>query len=261
MSSRLVCSLLTLSAVAIGACERCDSVPSAQGSASASWSITAHGQTVACARAGAASVSVRLHHRDSGVDTVFSFACATGQGTTPPIAIGLYDVTLTLQAADSAPLVAAPAQAAIAIARGDTTALPLAVFPVVDSGQLVLSFSTLGTASNCAAPDRDGAGLTGFTLSLEHASDGCAAVKFTRARGTTILGTYTVDCGSPPVTACIERDETLTVDGMASGPYALGAHGFITTLACWAGADVLSVPAGAITTQRIELTPTHIPGC
>jgi hypothetical protein len=86
-------------------------------------------------------------------------------------------------------------------------------------------------------------------------------VTFTRARGGVTLGTYTVACTSPPVTSCIERDETLTVDGIASGPYAIGAGGLASALQCWAGNDILSVPAGAIVTQRIDLAPQPVPGC
>jgi hypothetical protein len=204
---------------------------------------------------------MRLHRRDSGVDTVFSFACTAAQATTPMVIAGDYDVTLALQTAAGIQLVAAPTQAAIAIPSGQITTLPPAVFPVLDLGELVLSAVALNATSNCAAADRGGAGLTGFTIGLEHAADGCAPVTFTRRRGTTTLGTYTVACTSSAVTSCIERDETLTVDGLPSGPYAIGMTGLRNALPCWSGTDVLSVPAGAIATQPVELAPQRVPGC
>jgi hypothetical protein len=228
---------------------------------SASWSISALGQRVTCTRAGATSVSVRLHSPVSGVDAVFSFDCTSAQDTTPPIPVGMYDVTLTLRAADGAPLTEAPTQAAIAIASDEVTAASPVVFLIPDRGQLVLSFAALATTSNCASADRSGTGLTGVSIGLEHPFAGCAAVTFTRRRGGVTVGTYTPSCSSPPVTSCIERDETLTADSLESGPYAIHVSGLVAALPCWVGNDVLSVPAGAIATRRIELEPQHVPGC
>jgi hypothetical protein len=192
---------------------------------------------------------------------VFSFDCTSAQDTTPPVPVGMYDVTLTLRAADGAPLAEAPTQTAIVIASDEVAAASPVVFPIPDRGQLVLSFAALATTSNCTSADRGGTGLTGITIGLEHAAAGCAAVTFTRRRGGVTVGTYTPSCTSPPVTSCIERDETLTADGVESGPYVIQVAGLVAALPCWAGDDILSVPAGAIATRRIELAPRHIPGC
>jgi hypothetical protein len=119
----------------------------------------------------------------------------------------------------------------------------------------------LTTRANCTVPDQGGAGLTGFAIDFEHAADGCAPVTFTRARGTTTVGTYTVSCSSPAITSCIERDETLTIDGIESGPYAINVSALLGPIRCWAGTDLLSVPAGATLTRPIQLAPQHAPGC
>ena len=193
MRSTLLCFLAALVALtSSSACGSCGPDPAARGSASAAWSITVAGQAVTCAHVGAASVSLVVHSRASGDDTVSSFACTDAEGSTPPVPAGVYDATLALHAADGATLATAPMQAAVTIAAEQVTALRPAVFPVSERGKLVLSFVALTASANCTPADQGGAGLTGFTIDFEHAADGCAPVTFTRARGTATLGTYTI---------------------------------------------------------------------
>jgi hypothetical protein len=63
------------------------------------------------------------------------------------------------------------------------------------------------------------------------------------------------------VTSCIERDESLAIDGIDSGPYALKVTALMGTIPCWSGADVLSVPAGAALAKPVQLAPSQAPGC
>ncbi len=262
MSSKLFCSIAALVALAsTTACNSCGPDMAARGSASAAWSITALGQPVTCAHVGAASVSLLLHSRASGNDTVSAFGCADTEGTTSPLAAGAYDATLTLHAANGATLAAAPTQAAVTITAGQVTGLRPTAFAVSDRGKLVLSLATLSTSSNCKPRDQGGAGVTGFAIVFEHAAGGCAPVTLTRSRGTTTLGTYTINCSSPQVASCIERDETLTVDGIPSGPYGIGATALQGPAACWTGTDALFVPAGTSVVKPVQLAVLPTPGC
>ncbi|HEY0484398.1 MAG TPA: hypothetical protein VGD37_43055 [Kofleriaceae bacterium] len=262
MRSKLLCSLAALVAIASStACGTCGPDMAARGSASAAWSITVGGQPATCAQVGAASVSLLLHSRASGSDTVSSFACTQVLGATSPVVAGAYDATLTLHAADGATLAAMPTQASVSIGAGEVTALRPAAFAVSGRGKLVLSFATLSTRSNCLPHDQGGAGLTGEVIFFERIGGGCAAVTFTRSRGNTTIGTYTVNCSAPPVASCIERDETLSIDDLESGPYAISVSALVGTTRCALGNDVLSVPAGATLTKPIQLAPQQGPSC
>src|ERR1044071_138200 len=121
MHSKLLGSFAALVALtSSSACGSCGPVPVpvARGSASASWSITRAGNVTTCARAGAATVSLLLHDRASGEDTLTSFACTDTHATTAPLPAGTYDATLALHAADGVIMATAPMQPAITIAAG-----------------------------------------------------------------------------------------------------------------------------------------------
>ena len=262
MISKVLCLITTLLALASSpACGSCSPDTSARGTASAAWSINLLGRSATCARVGATSVSLFLHSRASGIDVTSTFACTDTEGTTSPVAAGTYDATFTLHAADGAILATAPTQASVTIGADQVAALALVAFAVPDRGKLSLSLAALSTRTNCMPPDKGGAGITGELLVLENAGGGCAPVTFVRSRGTTTLGTYTVNCSSPQVASCIERDETLTVEGVNSGPYVISVIGLIGPTRCWSGVDVLSVPAGASFAKPIQLAPDGAVGC
>ena len=262
MTSKLLCSIIALLTLASSpACSNCGPATAASGSVSATWSITVLSQPTTCARVGAASVIVLLHPRVSGADITSAFACTDTQGTTAPVAAGEYDATLSLQAADGTTLATAPTQASITIGAAQVVALAPVVFAVSSRGKLVLSLTTPMTRTNCLPHNQGGAGITGSVITLEHAAGGCAPVTFVRSRGNTTVGTYTVACSSPRVVSCIERDETLTVDGIESGAYAIHVGGLIGPSRCWVGDAALSVPAGASLVKAIELAPQHAAGC
>jgi hypothetical protein len=65
----------------------------------------------------------------------------------------------------------------------------------------------------------------------------------------------------PTTERLIERDETLTVEGIESGPYVIRASGLVGAVQCWAAADVLTVPAGASLVKSIQLAPSRGAGC
>ncbi len=249
--------MLLVSAATASACNHVGPDVAARGSASIAWSQTMADRPVTCARAGAVSVSLLLHPR-GGDDITTTFACADGEGTTPPVLAGPYDATLTLRAADGTVIATAPTQANVTVGADLVTALAPVEFVSADRGTLVVSFTAIGTLANCSGPQ----GLNGISIKMEAAAGACAAVTFARARGATQLGTYTVDCGSPVITTCIERDETLTATDVPSGAYVVHVIGFNGARRCRAEDDVLSVAAGgAITTKLVQLAPTRAFGC
>ena len=202
-----------------------------------------------------------LHSRASGADVTSVFACTDTQGTTPLVAAGAYDAMLTLRAADGATLATAPTRANVTIDAGQVVALTPFAFAVDARGKLVLSFAALSTSANCTAATAGSAGINGSLFTLQKAAGSCAPVTFLRSRKGTALGTYTVDCSAPVITSCIERDETFTVDGVESGPYTIHMGGLIGPVRCWAGDDVLSIPAGATLVKPIQLAPVQATGC
>jgi hypothetical protein len=105
-----------------------------------------------------------------------------------------------------------------------------------------------------------GAGINGSTITLEFAAGGCAAVTFVRSLDGKQVGTYTVDCSSPAVVACIERNETLTTS-VAAGAYVMHAVGKLGAIDCWQGDATLVVTPGKPLTQTLNLTHQNLPGC
>lgn len=263
MCPKLLCSLTALFALAGSpACGNCGPDNAQRGSTSITWSINIlHDLTATCAQAGATSVSLLLHDHASGADTHATFACTDSAGTTSAVRAGAYDATLSLHAADGATLATAPTQSGIAITAGQVTKLAPVDFTISGRGPLSFSLATLATSSNCMARDRGGAGITGTTITIERASGGCAALTFVRSRGTTPVGTYTINCSSPQVASCIERDETLTFENFGSGPYVIRVTGLAGTIRCWAGDDVFVMPSGATFVKPIQLAPQPAAGC
>ena len=177
MTTKLLCSIAALFALASNsACSNCSPDAAARGSVSAAWSITLLGQPTTCARVGASTVIVLLHPRASGADITAAFPCTDAQGTTTPIAAGVYDATLSLQAADGSILATAPTQAGVTVGATPVAALAPVVFAVSNRGKLVLSLTA--RRSNCLPRSEGGAGITGSVITLERAAGGCAPVTF-----------------------------------------------------------------------------------
>ena len=261
MYAKLLCTLITLLVLSsYAACTPGGPDVTAHGSASAVWSIAVADQSATCASVGATSVALLLHPR-RGEDVTASFPCVIGQGTTPPVTAGPYDATLTLRAADGAVIATSQPQPGVTIGADQTTALAPVRFVVEERGTLVVSLSPVAARDNCTEPSKGGAGITGNVITLQHAFGSCAAVTFKRARGTTTLGTYTVDCGSPTATSCIERDETLTAD-VPPGAYVIHVAGLRGAVRCREEFDAFNLAAGGVTTAKtVQLAPSRAPGC
>jgi hypothetical protein len=258
----LACWLLILIAMAVAIASGCggNTPPPANGSITLTWSIVDRNQKPAtCAQVSAKSVALRLRNRASGAIVATAFPCEASPGTAA-VAAAAYDVAIELHAADGSKLATAPDQIGIAITAGRITSLAPVTFTANTETSLVLTIAT-SVATNCQSPPR-GAGITGMSLTLIHGEGGCAPVTFTRQRGTEQRGSYTVDCGVPRVTECIERDETLTTS-VRPGNYALHVSGKLGPINCWVRDDTLQVPppSNRPLVHPVGLVHQTIPGC
>jgi hypothetical protein len=237
--------------------------PTARGTVSLAWSLQdLDGQPVPCDQVGASTVSLQLRARGEASGAAESFTCGNSPSTSKPLVPGIYDVSFELHAG-SATLAVAPGQNGVVIEDGKTTPLAPIAFVVDAQGGLVLSLAAPPATTNCKSPSMMGAGISGITITLEHAAGGCAPVTFVHTKGAMTLGPYTVSCSSPSVVACIETDETLTVPSLPSGPYTIHIRGKIGAAECWNNDDTLQVPAlGKPLTQTLNLAfQKGTPGC
>lgn len=261
MRFRILYSFIAALAIAsTQACNRCGPDQVARGSASIAWSVTAQSFVATCARVGAATASLTLRSR-GGDEARFDFPCIDSQATTPPITAGPYDATLTLRAADGAAIAVGPTQANVAIDADQVASLAPVVFATVQDGKFSMSLSTLTSIASCTSREQGGAGITAHTITLVSAGGGCAAVTFTRLRGSTRLGEYKVNCSSPQIATCIERDETLVADGVRAGPHVITVSALVGATRCSSEIEVLLIPAGATLVKPIQLPPPSGAGC
>lgn len=224
------------------------------GTVSLSWSIVdPEGRAVACDAVGASSVYVELRSRSHLGGATESFGCKNTPNQSRKLEAGVYNALIELH---GAPLtnVTAPTQSNVTVVAGEDYALNPVTFVVDPTGTLVLRFQAPPNTVNCAG----GAGITGVTLSLTSAAGACAPVTFMRSRG----GTYTVNCSSPPVTTCIETDETLTAADILAGEYRVDVRGKVGAAECWLNSDGFRVPPqGKTLDNRLNLARQEIPGC
>jgi hypothetical protein len=247
----------------IGACTGGSPQPPASGTIALAWSIfDTTSQPATCDQVGARSVALRLRPHAGGNVNATAMPCAPGSGAAQ-VAPGIYDIAIELHAADGTRLASAPDQTGISITAGRTTRLTPVRFAATMTFGLVASIATSAT-TNCKATTSGGAGITGTLLTLERIDpgrEGCAAVTFSRAQGTTQQGTYKVDCASPSVTTCIENNETLTAN-VPPGTYLIRVRGKRGTLDCWQGGDKLIVPASSRPTlHTVALMHVAQPPC
>jgi hypothetical protein len=198
-----------------------------------------------------------------GTGGLESFACKSMQATSiTHFDPGLYSFSYELHVAASGQtltIATAPGQNGVAINSAQNVVLDPITFEVNATGRLELMLHT-GPTGNCTG----GAGITGFSISLEHAGgpgdSGCAPVVFNLSGG----GTYNAnDCASPAVTRCINAGETLSVASLPSGPYQIHIRGKKGPVDCWSNDDALRVPPqGQTLAQTLNLAlASETPGC
>ena len=242
------------------ACGSCSSDTPARGSISVTWSITGlDRQPTTCEQVGAATVFVELRNRAGDTRTA-SFPCDQSPGTTEVVA-GAYAAAFELRTPNGTTLAAAPTQPTVTVAAGQVTTLTPIAFAMDAKGILAISVAAPPFSSNCKPARDNGAGMTSNTITLETMGGSCAPVTFTRSRGTTVLGTYTVSCSSPVQAPCIETDETFTMPSMIPGAYIIHVRGLSAGITCWRFDGVLEMlPAGNVT-RTLNLTQLTAPGC
>lgn len=230
------------------------------GALSLAWSITDQsGRPATCAQVSARSVALRLRNRAGGDIVATAFPCEASPGTAQ-VAPAVYDITIELHAADGTRLATARDQTGVGIVAGRMTALTPVTFATNTQGSLAISIATSAT-TNCGSVTAGGAGITGTTVTLERAEGGCAPVTFVRSLGGKQVGTYTVNCSSPAVVACIEKTETLTTD-LEAGKYIIRVRGKIGAIDCWKRDDTLEVPPpGKPLVHAVGLVRQNLPGC
>lgn len=235
--------------------------PAAVGAFSLAWTITdTGGNPITCDQIGATTVAITLQSLDRVFGAAESFSCGNNPSTSPALPIGHYTVSIELHGTGLDPVVAAR-QDGVLISENKTTALAPVTFAVNAAGNVALQLAPpVPLTSNCGAPPT-GAGITGETITLEHAGDGCLPITFTRTKGGQAVGTYTVNCAAPNVVGCIENDETLSATNVPSGPYTIHIRGKIGATDCFTNDDSLPVPAqGKSLTRTLNLAATK-PSC
>lgn len=265
---RMFMALLGL--LAIVACEGTGGTATAAtstcpGSVSLAWSITtSNGRPLTCAQASATHVALRLQSRTGGTPVFTAFPCASNAGIAD-VAPGLYDVAIELHDASGARLATSPPQTSVAVAVGRTRVLTPVTFAVGTGGGgnsgVALTVEAENVVSNCQSSSSGGAGITGSTITITRADGGCAPAMLVRSRGGVPIGTYQVNCSSPAVAGCIERDETMTTTGLAPGGFDVRVGGRIGAVDCWIGESHLDVPATGQLQTRIVLRRQNVPGC
>ena len=239
----------------------CPAPTPASGAISVSWTLrAANDVAVSCNQVGARFVALRLRNRATAAVTATAFPCPNSPGTAQ-IAPGLYDVVFQLDGADGARLATAPDQIGVSIVSGRLTQLEPVTFRLAASPQsrLVLSLAT-GSTTNCGPTSAGGAGITGNTIAVLRPDGGCVPVTFTRQRGNEQRGNYVVNCSSPAIAACIEKDETLTAQ-LDPLSYVVTARGKVGAIDCFVISDRIDVPASAIVERTLGLVRTNSSGC
>lgn len=235
--------------------------PPPNGSISVAWSIQSPGGLpVTCEQVGTSFAALRLRNRAGGAIVATAFPCANSPGTAQ-VAPGLYDVSFLLDDADGTLLGTAPDQTGVSIVSGRLTQLAPALFTFGDTPKTTLVFRLATSATtNCQPASAGGAGITGNTIFLARVGGGCAPVTFIRKRGNEQRGTYQVNCTSPEIAPCIEKDETLTTT-IVRGTYTIRVRGKIGVLECWARDDTLDIPVGGNVSRTLGLVRIGGTGC
>ncbi|MBA3453493.1 MAG: hypothetical protein H0T42_10410 [Deltaproteobacteria bacterium] len=224
--------------------------PPPPGTFSLAWTVSGAGSTaITCEQIGAQAVTALLRNRAVQGGSTEVFTCSTLAGMSQALSPGIYDIGFDLNGVGGDPvtgvIATAPMQMGIEIKSNENTVLMPLAFVVNATGGMRLTLMSSATAGNCVPVAQQGAGIATNTITLTRASDGmCAPLTFSVSAGTMggTAGTYVVDCATPAITPCIERDQELTVTGVASGTYAINVSATRAGMECFTTVDQLPVP-------------------
>lgn len=228
-----------------------------------SWSVTdLNAAVIPCGQIGASFVTVTLRNRAIQGASTEVFSCTSGMATSlMTFTPGLYDLSFELGGTplpgeSSGVIGSAPAALAIEITSGGTVTIDPITFAIDATGKVELSLTTGNAGGNCVG----GAAIDNVTLSLTHTGAACEPVTFDISNGPP--STYAVDCAAPPLSACIDTDQKLSVPTLPSGNYRLAVIGKIGGLDCYSTTATLIVPPNSkLLMQTIGLTKLTTPGC
>lgn len=224
--------------------------PPPPGTFSLAWTVSSTGGgAISCDQIGAQAVTAQLRNRAVQGGSTEVFTCSTLMGMSQALSPGIYDIGFDLNGVGGDPvtgvIATAPIQMGIEIMSNQNTVLMPLAFAVDATGGMRLKITSSATAGNCAPVAQQGAGIATNSITLTRVSDGvCAPLTFNVSAGTMggTAGTYVVDCASPAVTPCIERDQELTVAGVPSGTYAINVRANRMGMECFTSVDQLPVP-------------------
>jgi hypothetical protein len=240
------------------------------GSFSLAWTVSdAGGMPITCDQIGAQAVTALLRNRAIQGGSTEVFTCSTLTGMSQPLIPGIYDIGFDLNGVGGDPvtgvIATAPMQMGIEIKSGENTPLMPLAFSVDATGAMKLTLMSSATAGNCVPTAQMGAGITTNTITLTKVSDGmCAPLTFDVSAGTMggTAGTYVVDCATPTIAPCFERDQELTVSGVVSGTYAISVKGNRAVTECYTNVDQLPVPPlGRELVRTLNLALSTAPAC
>lgn len=239
------------------------------GTLSLTWSLTDGTNALTCADVGS-SVSVRISATPTigGFGQVDAFNCESGSGTSRPIAVGNYRVTIELRVSNgelATPVIVNNVDVTV----GADTALDPVSFTVNPRGNFTFNVATEATGDNCAAPPTGG-GVSEISIEFRDSAGGCSPATFEVAAGAgQPAGTYTTTCpaGAPfsIASGCgVEKDQTITVTGVRSGTHTMVISANKGALQCWKRSPQFIVPANDLTLSmgtQVLMLDSLVPGC
>ncbi|CAN5505927.1 hypothetical protein BH11MYX1_BH11MYX1_18640 [soil metagenome] len=238
--------------------------PPPTGTFTLDWALTdLANNNITCDQVGAQSVTVLAHNQavEGGLTQVF--VCSTLMGTSQGLEPGIYDFDFQLAAA-SGILQAPPGQHTITIASGQNTRLAALAFQLDATGGVALTLST-GRTTNCGTATPANGAITQETITLTHNSDSsCEPITLAISASTlspppaSASGSYTINCATPMVTTCIEKDSTVTATGVKADSYTIhvaGKQGVAgASGVCWTNSDSIVIPPlGGTLTRQLNL--------
>ncbi len=236
----------------------------ASGTFSLTWTVVDQNNApLDCDRIASQSMTVLPHHKDFEGGNPQLFTCKGGMGTSQQVFGGLYDLNFELSGTFGL-LARGATQFNVNIPAGTNTVLDPITFQVEAIGSLALNIASGATGGNCGAANAGGAGIDGFSITLNRNSDvACAPLMLTIAQGATQPGgTYMIDCTTPVVAPCIEADQTITASGISSDAYTIHIKGKVGQNDCYLNNDSIQVPPLQKTLTRVlNLAPQTGPGC
>lgn len=233
------------------------------GTFSLTWSVIDQANApLACDRIAAQSMTVLTHHKEFDGGSTQIFTCKEGMGTSQATFAGPYDLNFDLTGTFG--LLARGATQQTEVPPGGNVMITPVVFQVEALGSVAFTLASGKSGGNCGAANAGGAGIDGFTITMNRNTDqACAPITLNIAAGATQPGgTYTINCGAPVIAPCIEADQVLSASSIDSDGYTIHVRGRIGTKECFINNDSIQVPPLQKTlTRQLNLAQQTGMGC